>query len=96
MIIITAAWKAKAGKEAELAKQLKQMVAGVKKNEPNCLQYTLHQGFEDKGRFYFYERYTDIKAVELHKTTPHFNQLIANTKDLTAEPVQVGLYEVLE
>lgn len=96
MIIITAAWRARNGKEAELSKHLKEMVAAVKRNEPKCLQYTLHQGLEDRTRFYFYERYADRDAVELHKNTPHFKTLIAATESLIAEPVQVGLYEVLE
>lgn len=96
MMIITAAWKAKRGKEAELEKHLRKMVGEVKKNEPNCLQYTLHQGHEDKTRFFFYERYTDMKAVELHKNTPYLKQLVANTESLTAEPAQVELLEVIE
>ncbi|MBI4365297.1 MAG: antibiotic biosynthesis monooxygenase [Deltaproteobacteria bacterium] len=96
MVIITAAWKAKPGREAELARHLKTMVANVKKHEPNCLLYTLHQGLEDKTRYYFYEQYTDMQAVEFHKTTPHFHALIANTEALIAEPVNVGLYEAVE
>ena len=96
MVIITAAWKAKTGKEVELSRHLKEMVSQVKKNERKCLQYTLHQGLDDKTRFYFYERYVDRDAVELHKNTPHFKKLIAGTELLIAEPVQVELYEVIE
>lgn len=96
MLIITASWKAKPGKESELEKQLREMVAQVKKSEPKCLQYTLHRGTEDRSRFYFYERYEDPKAFEFHKTTPHFKKLIANTESLIAEPVQVGLFEVIQ
>ena len=91
MIMITAAWRAKKGKEEELKKHLKKMVEAVGKNEPNCLQYTLHQGLDDKTRLFFYERYTDMKAIELHKNTPHFQELIKNTEGLIAEPVQVEL-----
>ncbi|MBI1909793.1 MAG: antibiotic biosynthesis monooxygenase [Deltaproteobacteria bacterium] len=96
MIVITAAWKAKEGKEKELAGHLKKMVSAVKKNEPKCLQYTLHQGLEDKTLLYFYERYTDKVAVEYHKNTPHFRELIASTEKLIARPVEVGFYEILE
>ena len=96
MIFITAAWKAKQGKESELAKHLKKMVQGVKNNEPNCLQYDLHQGLEDKTRFFFYEKYTDKGAIELHKSTPHFKELLAKTEGLTAEPVQVELLQLVK
>ncbi len=91
MIMITAAWKAKPGKEEELRKHLAEMVEAVQKNEPNCLQYTLHQGLDDKTRFFFYERYTDLNAIEIHKNTPHFKKLIENTESLIAEPVRVEL-----
>ena len=37
MVIITAAWKAKTGKEVELSRHLKEMVSQVKKNERKCL-----------------------------------------------------------
>lgn len=94
--MITAAWKAKKGKESELKKNLTKMVGAVHKNEPNCLQYTLHQGLEDKTRFFFYERYTDMNAIELHKNTPHFEELIKNTEGLIAEPVQVELLEEVQ
>lgn len=91
MIMITAAWKAKLGKEEPLKKHLLAMVEAVQKNEPNCLQYTLLQGLEDKTRFFFYERYTDMGAIETHKNTPHFKKLIQNTESLIAEPVRVEL-----
>lgn len=91
MIMITAAWKAKPEKEENLKKHLLEMVESVRKNEPACLQYTLHQGLEDKTRFFFYERYTDANAIETHKNTPHFKKLIQNTESLIAEPVRVEL-----
>lgn len=96
MIFITAAWKAKAGKESELAKHLKKMVEAVHHAEPNCLQYDLHQGLEDKTRFFFYEKYTDKAAIDFHKSTPHFKELIATTEGLIAEPVQVELLQLVK
>jgi len=96
MIIITATWKAKKGKEATLKKLLKKMVVEVQKNEPDCLEYTLHQGLEDKCRFFFFERYPDMNAIEFHKSTPHFSALINSTEGLIAEPVRVELLEVVE
>lgn len=96
MIIITAEWKAKPGQEVLLLKQLETMVQSVRQGEPKCLQYTLHQGWEDKSRFYFYERYEDMSAIEFHKNTLHFKKLIAETENLIAEPVRVNLYQVLK
>ncbi|MBI2501534.1 MAG: antibiotic biosynthesis monooxygenase [Deltaproteobacteria bacterium] len=96
MIIITATWNAEAGKEVELSKCLQKMVDAVRKNESQCIQYTLHQGLEDKSLFHFYERYKDKEAIEFHKNTPHFKKLIAETESLIAKPVQVSFYEVIK
>lgn len=96
MVIITAEWKAKIGKENALKQQLETMVTQVKKHEPHCMQYTLHQGLENKSQFFFYERYDNMAAVETHKTTAHFKALLANTEALIAEPVKVSLLEVVQ
>ncbi|MDO8528201.1 MAG: putative quinol monooxygenase [Deltaproteobacteria bacterium] len=96
MIIITAAWAAKPGKEKELKLHLENMVDQVRKNEPDCLLYTLHQGFDDKTKFFFYEQFTDMNAVEWHKNTAYLKSLRANTETLIAKPVQVELLEMLK
>lgn len=93
MVIITAAWQAKPGQEEALKEHLETMVTQVRKSEPKCLEYTLHQGLDNKATFFFYERYLDRDAVELHKTTPHFKTLITNTESMIAKPVDVQLLE---
>ena len=96
MIIITAAWQSKPGKEKELKRHLETMVDQVRKNEPNCLLYTLHQGLDDETKFFFYEQYTDKAAIEVHKNTPHFKTLIAGAENLIAKPVQVEFLDVVK
>lgn len=93
MVIITAEWQAKPGQEEALKEHLETMVTQVRKNEPKCLEYTLHQGLDDPATFFFYERYLDRAAVELHKTTPHFKALITNTESMIAKPVDVQLLQ---
>lgn len=98
MVVITAAWEAKPGKEVALRKELETMVDAVRKNEPNCLEYTLHQGLDanQKATFFFYERYTDRTAIDVHKNTPHFKALIANTESLIAKSVDVKILEAIK
>jgi quinol monooxygenase YgiN len=96
MIVITAAVKAMEGKEEELREVLEAMVNQVRDKEPDCFEYTLHQGIEDKTRFSFYERYRNLEAIELHKNTDHFKQLIADTETLLAEPIDVQILEIIK
>lgn len=91
MIILIATLQAGKGKEKELQTHLEKMVGLVKKSEPNCLQYTLHQGLEDKTIFFFYESYTDMKAIEFHRNTLHYEELVKNVERLLAGPVQLTL-----
>ncbi len=96
MIIITATWQAKPGHEAALRQHLETMVEAVRTHEPLCLEYTLHQGLEHRGTFFFYEQYLDRAAIDVHTSTPHFEQLMAHTKDLLATPVDVQLMEIIK
>lgn len=95
MIIVTASWSAKAGKEEELKKHLCNMVNEVKKKEPDCLQYTLHRSIADKSCLLFYERYKNMAAVEFHKSTPHFGELMSKTDSLISQPVDVQVMEIV-
>ncbi len=96
MLVITAAVKAKEGKEEELRRVLEAMVNQVRDKEPDCFEYTLHQGVEDKTRFSFYERYRNLEAIEVHMNTAHFKQLIADTETLLAEPIDVQVLEIIK
>jgi len=72
------------------------MIQDVKTNEPDCLQYTLHQGIEDKTSFFFYERYTNQDAIDLHTSTTYFKELMATIESLLANPPQIEFLEVVE
>ena len=72
------------------------MVEQVRAKELACLLYSLHQGHENKTKFFFYEQYKDKAAIEVHKNTQHFKTLIANTENLIAKPVVVELLETIK
>jgi len=96
MVIITAFIKAKTGKEGELKSYLQTMTKQVTGKEPDCLQYTLHQGLESKTSFFIYERYKNKEAVDVHTSTKHFKELMSNIEGLVAAPAQIELFEVTE
>lgn len=95
MVIITASWKAKPGKEKELQKHLEEMVKQVRENEPDCLEYLLHQNNSDKSSFFFYEQYTSLNALDDHKESLHFKNLMKNTKELVASDVKVDFFNLV-
>ncbi|MBX7149053.1 antibiotic biosynthesis monooxygenase [bacterium] len=95
MIIITAAWLAKAGKENELKNHLINMVKEVRKREPDCALYTLQENPKNLREFLFYEQYKNEAAINLHTNTPHFKALMENTKNLIENDVEVKFYNFI-
>ena len=95
MLIITATWHAKLGMDAELKEHLTTMVHAVQDHEPDCLEYTLHQGAHDPALFFLYEQYRTQAAFELHKNTDHFKHLIEVTRDLIDVPVTVQSLQII-
>ncbi len=92
MIVLTAAFKAKTGKEGELEQTLRAMIPEVQ-NEKGTMLYILNRSTNDKGQFLFYEMYQDDKALELHNATPYFQALLKNIDELIAEQPKIELYE---
>lgn len=71
LICISVEMLAKAGREAELRRALETLAAQSRK-EPGCLSYLVHRGLETPQRFYLYEQYQDMAAVEAHRATDHY------------------------
>lgn len=56
------------------------------RDEPGCLRFDVLQDNSDPNRFYFYEVYQDEKAVEAHRTMPHYARWRAAAAEVLAEP----------
>lgn len=92
MVVLTATFKAKPGKEAELETALKSVFPKVEQ-EAGTLQYVLHRSKKEAGVFFFYEAYADKAALDLHSGTPYLKELFAGMNDLLAEKPAISLYE---
>ena len=85
MVVVTAQFQAKAGKEEELQEAFKGMFPQVA-HETGVVMYILHRSADSPGRFFFYEQYKDREAFDDHGRTPYFKDLFRNIKDLVTEP----------
>ncbi len=95
MIIITARFQAKPGKEEELKQTLKSIFPLVK-NESGVITYALHRVAKNPGTFLFYERYADKEAFDYHGTTPYFKDLSEKIKELLAEKPKLEFLEAID
>ena len=80
---------ARKGKADELKALLQGMLAPTQA-EPGCRLYQLYESGE-RGRFYFYESWESLAALEQHAASPHYKHLELIVRDLLAEPFEVNI-----
>ena len=68
MVVLAVTWKAKPGKEAEMAAIFRNLEAASRR-EPGCLMFVVHQHRTEPGRFFVYEQYVDDSALEAHRNS---------------------------
>jgi autoinducer 2-degrading protein len=76
MIALIARYFVKPGHADEVVEALRRMKPLVEAHEPGCTQYIAHR---DGDVVVLYEQYTDMAALEAHRETPHFAELIEGT-----------------
>jgi quinol monooxygenase YgiN len=76
MVVLVAKYFCKPGKGNEVEKYLKEMKPLVEKNEKGCVVYYANRSNDNKDLFLLYEQYVDQNALEAHRETPHFKEII--------------------
>ena len=79
MIVLVAKYFVKTGQGDQVQAALGRMAPLVKANEPGCALYHANRSSENRDLFLLYEHYTDQAALEAHRVTPHFKDIIENT-----------------
>ena len=74
-IILNVHFQAAAGHEKTLGAELHALVAPTRA-EPGCLMYELHLDPEDPGKFMFYEKFADQRALDHHMATAHLKRFL--------------------
>jgi (4S)-4-hydroxy-5-phosphonooxypentane-2,3-dione isomerase len=76
---------------------------GSERDEPGCLRFNVLQDAQESNVYYFFEVYRDEKALEAHRTAPHYGiwRAAADTLDGAPQatrchpvfPTEVGYWE---
>lgn len=85
---IVAEFRAAPGKAEALKTLLSTLIAPTRAEAGN-LQYDLHADLNDPGHLFFFERFTDLAAIEFHNGTPYLKALGPKLEGLLAEPPKV-------
>jgi quinol monooxygenase YgiN len=84
---------ARAGKEEQLRNTLREMLAPTRA-EKGCRLYELYES-NNKGLFYFYEKWESQDALDRHTKTPHYRQLVQSVRDLLEGAFEVNVLDSL-
>jgi quinol monooxygenase YgiN len=79
MIVLAVKYYAKPGKAEEVAAALQRMAPLVQAHEPGCRLYQVSRHRDNPDLFLLYEQYDDMAAVDVHRATPHFKEIIQET-----------------
>ena len=93
-LTVIAKAKAKPGREADLERELRAIVAPTHA-ESGCLRYTLHRSLEDPTSFITIERWVSKEAIDGHFGAPHIQSLLSKAADLLTGLPEITVYQML-
>ena len=79
MRTLVARYRAKPGRGDLVEEALRRMAERVARDEPACVVYRASRSPEEPEVFVLYEEYVDQAALEAHRETPHFKELVEGT-----------------
>jgi quinol monooxygenase YgiN len=94
MVVLAVTWMAKTGRESEVAALFEKLTAEARK-EPGCLMFQVHKHKTEARRFFIYEQYKDDAALETHRATPYFLQIVKKDLIKVADRTEGHLFEPL-
>lgn len=94
-LIVIASAKAKPGREADLERALRE-VGGPTRQQPGCVEFTLHRRQDDKATLVGFERWESAEAHNRHLQGAHVARLMGQMADILAEPPVIVTYSVLD
>lgn len=84
MVCLAVTYVVLPNRESE-AVELFRKLTPLSRAEPGCRMYQAHRSLADPRRFFLYEQYVDQAAVDAHRASRHFDEL-----------VQRGLFRIIE
>ena len=96
IICVAAHFQAQAGHEETVRQLLLQAAAAVRADEPGNLMYTAHQDPKAPAQFFIYEQYADQTALEAHRDSPHYQELVVKQIGPLLAERAVTFYQLLD
>lgn len=95
IVCVAAHFRAQADQEETVRLLLLQAAAAVRAAEPGNLIYTAHQDPKNPAQFFIYEQYADQTALEAHRNSPHYQDLVVKQIGPLLAERAVTFYQLL-
>lgn len=95
MIVLIAKYTCKPDTGSKVIETLKQMAPLVKEREPGCKLYHACQSKDNPDYIMLVEHYVDQESIENHRTTPHYQELIAGVIGPLLAKKEVEFYDLV-
>jgi len=92
-VMITAKVYIKPGFEEEFIKAAQWIIENTHMEE-GCLEYTLYQDPYNKTNFFFFERYTNQAAIDIHFAAPYFKEFGDKISGWTSQPAEIKILDI--
>lgn len=96
IIAVAADWRAQPGQEEAVRLLLLQAAAAVREHEPGNLLYVAHQDAADPAHFLVYEQYADQGALEAHRDSAHYQEVVVGKIVPLLATRQVTFFNLLD
>ena len=96
IIAVAAEWRVQPGHEETVRLLMLQAAAAVHEQEPGNLLYVAHQDPADPAHFLFYEQYADQPALEAHRDSAHYQEVVVGKIVPLLAQRQVTFFQLLD
>ncbi|MHB1127364.1 MAG: putative quinol monooxygenase [Bacillota bacterium] len=96
MLTLVAKFRAKEGKEQELAALCKELAKTVTANEEGCLMYVPYVAVKDPAQIVYVEQYKDKDALKIHGNTEYFQATFPKMQELMDGPGEILFLKEIE
>jgi autoinducer 2-degrading protein len=94
MIVVVATYQAQAGRGDDVAAAMAEITPQCL-GEDGCLMYVGNRSLKDPDHFVLYEQYRDEAAIEAHRQSRHFTEIVLGRIVPMLEVREVDLYELV-
>ncbi len=94
-VTVTALLKVKPGLEAQFLEEFQHIIQATH-SEEGCINYDIHQSFENSSWFLLHENWVHQEALDYHLEQPYIKNLLGKAADFLTEPPEVKLWQKID